>query len=589
MHLTRALFEETPNAKLKPSVSTDTHLSESVIHDTLSACVRPGCPCTASYNGEPGFHCCRTCQQGQACSQNWHAHSAASPQQTEETVISQKTQVAPEATQTVRAKSLKHGEIGGAIGDDFVVITGNTTYADSVESYADIPDQQTFEPARACDVCKTLATAFGTNRDWDGGDVAEDREFLMCLECCREASLDDPSSPNHAAAVRSARTRQAKEEKRVTEESHLPEEPQSDELLSLRETIDAGLCRLTRRSNEMLSSAQQKISASSKVFKQMHCDTALEKGGVQTPISEDMGLTGIAERNDHDAELLLDCCSHINMIPDLTRARENLFQADMSAVSAAESAHQISEHSIPAADKEVPHIQGLNASETEVRNTEQPRFPAGDGNTQSLLFDCCSGGNLTPLESKDRFNDLMLNHLMQSTRSNLRSIDMSAAESARQQSDIPVAEKEVPCVQEPGVPEREVQATNGPTPPAVAVRVQHWKQGRWGSPEILTLDDSSTPEAPSGAVGSGAVPGEVLSGTSTPKSEDSASLEQRLLRFEQLADQNERQIKEMSVQLALREQECISLQDTKKALVEISKSLLRDLSEYAALPGLSKE
>ena len=173
----------------------------------------------------------------------------------------------------------------------------------------------------------------------------------------------------------------------------------------------------------------------------------------------------------------------------------------------------------------------------------------------------------------------MLNHLMQSTRCNLLSIDMSATESARQQSDIAAAEKEVPCIQEPNVPETEVQATEGPTPPAVAVRVQHWKHGRWGSPEILTLDEPMTAEAPSGAVGSGAVPVEVLSGTSTPESKDRAPLEQRLLRFEYLAEQNARQIKEMSIQLALREQECISLQDTKKALVEISKSLL----------GLSKE
>jgi hypothetical protein len=37
------------------------------------ACIRPTCPCAASWNGEIGNFCCRTCRDGTACLRNYHA------------------------------------------------------------------------------------------------------------------------------------------------------------------------------------------------------------------------------------------------------------------------------------------------------------------------------------------------------------------------------------------------------------------------------------------------------------------------------------------------------------------------------------
>ena len=37
-------------------------------------CVSAGCPCTATYNGEPGEHCCLTCRRGKPCEANYHQH-----------------------------------------------------------------------------------------------------------------------------------------------------------------------------------------------------------------------------------------------------------------------------------------------------------------------------------------------------------------------------------------------------------------------------------------------------------------------------------------------------------------------------------
>ena len=37
-------------------------------------CVSVGCPGTATYNGEPGEHCCFTCRRGQPCAANYHRH-----------------------------------------------------------------------------------------------------------------------------------------------------------------------------------------------------------------------------------------------------------------------------------------------------------------------------------------------------------------------------------------------------------------------------------------------------------------------------------------------------------------------------------
>ena len=58
------------------------------------------------------------------------------------------------------------------------------------------------ERAHVCDTCGMLATAFGTNREWNE-DPHPDRPIRMCTLCCHRASLDDSSSPNHAAAVES--------------------------------------------------------------------------------------------------------------------------------------------------------------------------------------------------------------------------------------------------------------------------------------------------------------------------------------------------------------------------------------------------
>ena len=35
-------------------------------------CVTPGCPCTSTFNGEPGHPCCRTCRDGTPCVANFH-------------------------------------------------------------------------------------------------------------------------------------------------------------------------------------------------------------------------------------------------------------------------------------------------------------------------------------------------------------------------------------------------------------------------------------------------------------------------------------------------------------------------------------
>eukprot|EP01065_Artemidia_motanka_P034924 TRINITY_DN42907_c0_g1_i1.p1 TRINITY_DN42907_c0_g1~~TRINITY_DN42907_c0_g1_i1.p1 ORF type:complete len:218 (+),score=53.75 TRINITY_DN42907_c0_g1_i1:71-724(+) len=39
---------------------------------SASKCAREECPCTSTFNGLPGFHCCRTCQAGTPCRQLFH-------------------------------------------------------------------------------------------------------------------------------------------------------------------------------------------------------------------------------------------------------------------------------------------------------------------------------------------------------------------------------------------------------------------------------------------------------------------------------------------------------------------------------------
>ena len=39
---------------------------------TYPHCVTPGCQCTATFNGQPGEVCCRTCRQGAPCAANFH-------------------------------------------------------------------------------------------------------------------------------------------------------------------------------------------------------------------------------------------------------------------------------------------------------------------------------------------------------------------------------------------------------------------------------------------------------------------------------------------------------------------------------------
>jgi hypothetical protein len=36
------------------------------------ACVRPGCPCPSTWNGRAGEHCCRACQRGKPCAEPYH-------------------------------------------------------------------------------------------------------------------------------------------------------------------------------------------------------------------------------------------------------------------------------------------------------------------------------------------------------------------------------------------------------------------------------------------------------------------------------------------------------------------------------------
>ena len=45
---------------------------------TWPQCTRVGCPCVA-FNGLLGFHCCKTCQMGQACSGRWHKEPPQPP------------------------------------------------------------------------------------------------------------------------------------------------------------------------------------------------------------------------------------------------------------------------------------------------------------------------------------------------------------------------------------------------------------------------------------------------------------------------------------------------------------------------------
>ena len=40
--------------------------------DGHPSCATPGCPCTSTYSGEPGEACCRTCRQGTPCASNYH-------------------------------------------------------------------------------------------------------------------------------------------------------------------------------------------------------------------------------------------------------------------------------------------------------------------------------------------------------------------------------------------------------------------------------------------------------------------------------------------------------------------------------------
>jgi len=50
---------------------------------TFAKCARPGCPCTASWNGLSGTYCCRTCAAGAPCPSNAHtvpSAPAAAPQ-----------------------------------------------------------------------------------------------------------------------------------------------------------------------------------------------------------------------------------------------------------------------------------------------------------------------------------------------------------------------------------------------------------------------------------------------------------------------------------------------------------------------------
>ena len=56
--------------------STDSTLKGSALPALTDPphCVSAGCPCTATYNGEPGEHCCFTCSRGQPCAENYHHH-----------------------------------------------------------------------------------------------------------------------------------------------------------------------------------------------------------------------------------------------------------------------------------------------------------------------------------------------------------------------------------------------------------------------------------------------------------------------------------------------------------------------------------
>ena len=42
--------------------------------DSHPSCATPGCPCTSTFNGKLGEACCRTCQRGTPCASNYHPH-----------------------------------------------------------------------------------------------------------------------------------------------------------------------------------------------------------------------------------------------------------------------------------------------------------------------------------------------------------------------------------------------------------------------------------------------------------------------------------------------------------------------------------
>ena len=61
--------------------STDSGLKGSALPALTDPphCVSAGCPCTATFNGEPGEHCCFTCRRGQPCAENYRVLRITKP------------------------------------------------------------------------------------------------------------------------------------------------------------------------------------------------------------------------------------------------------------------------------------------------------------------------------------------------------------------------------------------------------------------------------------------------------------------------------------------------------------------------------
>lgn len=58
-----------PPVHHKPSAD---HRLRAAPSDVWARCIREGCPCVASFDGQPGHYCCASCRDGTPCAANYH-------------------------------------------------------------------------------------------------------------------------------------------------------------------------------------------------------------------------------------------------------------------------------------------------------------------------------------------------------------------------------------------------------------------------------------------------------------------------------------------------------------------------------------